>query len=167
MTDPDPAGRDGPARSTGQKAVFVVIAMQRVAAALIIALDDFIQSHETRAVAMYMWQPGSLFRLNPVLETLRNLATYGFMIVAPILYRDRFAGLRWVVDTFVAMLAIYAIGLCILAPVYHTIHHSAGTLSWLGLGVVVCVLCSIFSVFWAWIFTAGVIRLTPRPPASR
>jgi hypothetical protein len=161
----DPIGRDGPPRSTGEKAAFVVIA--GVLWALIIAMDDFIQSHETRAVAMYMWQPGSLFRLNPVLETLRNLATYGFMIVAPILYRDRFTGLRWVVDTFVAMLAIYAIGFCILAPLYHTIHYAAGTLSWLGLGVVVCVLCSIFSVFWAWIFTAGVVRMRPNTRTPR
>ena len=84
MTDPVP--RDRPARSVASKVAFVVIAA--VIWVLIIVVDDFIQSRETPAVAMYVWQPGSLFRLNPVLETLRNLITYGFMIVAPVLYRE-------------------------------------------------------------------------------
>lgn len=148
----------------GSKVVFVVIAA--VIWVLIIAVDDFIQSHETPAVAMYVWQPGSLFRLNPVLETLRNLITYGFMIVAPVLYRDRYAGIRWVQDAFVAMVAVYAMGFCILAPIYHAIHHTVWTISWLGVGIVVCVLCSIFSVFWAWVFTALSVRMRRNDIAS-
>jgi len=131
---------------------------------LIIVIDDFIQSHETPAVAVYMWQPGSLFRSNPVLETVRNLTTYGFMIGAPIFYRDRYASKRWVRDAFVAMIAVYAMGFCMLAPIYRAIHHTAWTISWLGVGVVACVLCSIFSVFWAWVFTARVVRVPPKRP---
>ncbi len=153
----DPVRRDRPTRSVASKVAFVVIAA--VIWVLIIVVDDFIQSRETPAVAMYVWQPGSLFRLNPVLETLRNLITYGFMIVAPVLYRERLAGLRWVQDAFVAMIAVYAMGFCILAPIYHAIHHTIWTISWLGVGVVVCVLCSIFSVFWAWVFTALSVRM--------
>jgi hypothetical protein len=161
----DPAGRDGQARSLGQKAVFVVIA--GVLWALIIAMDDFIQSHETRATAMYMWQPGSLFRSNPVLETVRNLATYGFILGVPIFYRNSYTGARWAQETFVAMLAVYAIGFCILAPIYHAIHHTPWTMSWLGVGAVACVFCSAFSVFWAWVYTALSVRLLPNRPASR
>src|ERR1700722_4676308 len=158
----DPVRHDAPARSMGSKVVFVVAAA--VVWTLIIVIDDIIQSHETPAGAMYMWQPGSLFRSNPVLETLRNLMTYGFMIVAPILYRERFAGIRWVRDAFVAMVAVYAIGLCILAPAYHLIHHTAWTTSWLVIGVVACVFCSVFSVFWAWVFTTLANRMPSKRP---
>lgn len=158
----DPVRRDEPPRSMGARTTFVVIAA--VVWTLIILIDDFIQSHETPAVAMYMWQRGSLFRSNPVLETLRNLMTYGFMIVAPILYRDRHAGIRWVRDAFVAMIAVYAIGFCILAPIFHAIHHTAWTTSWLGVGIVACVFCGVFSVFWAWIFTALSLRMPSKRP---
>jgi hypothetical protein len=161
----DPRRRDAPARSTGSKVAFVVVAA--VLWTLIIVIDDFIQSHETPAIAAYLWQPGSLFRSNPVLETLRNLTTYGFMIGAPILYRDRYAGIRWMRDAFVAMVAVYATGFGMLAPIYRAIHHTVWTPSWLGVGVIACVLCSIFSVFWAWVFTARVIRLSPKRPYIR
>jgi hypothetical protein len=161
----DPVRRDATARPIGSKVAFVVIAA--VLWTAIIVLDNFIQSHETPAVALYIWQPGSLFRLNPALETVRNLITYGFMLCVPILYRYRYAGVAWVRDAFAAMVAIYAVGFCMLAPIYRSSHHAFWSISWLGLGVVVCVLCGIFSVFWAWIFTAGVVRLTPRPPPAR
>jgi hypothetical protein len=163
MTDPAP--RDGPARSMGSKVAFVVIAA--AIWALIIVVDDIIQSHETPAVAMYMWQPGSPFRSNPVLETLRNLTTYGFMLGGPIYYRNTYAGTRWIRDAFVAMVAIYAIGFFILAPIYHVIRHTVWTISWLGIGVVACVFCSVFSVFWAWVFTALGVRMRARTPPER
>lgn len=159
MTDP---ARDAPARSVRSRATFAVLAA--ILWALVIMLDDFIQSHETPAVAMYIWQRGSLFRANPVLETLRNLATYGFMLGAPLYYRNTFAGTRWIPDVLVAMLAVYAIGFCILAPIYHAIHHTVWTMSWLGVGVVACVFCSVFSTFWAWVFTALRVRLRVRTP---
>jgi hypothetical protein len=161
----DPVRRDDPARSTRQQVAFVVAA--GVLWATVIVIDDFIQSHETPGVAKFMWQPGSLFRSNPVLEMVRNLTTYGFMIGAPIFYRDRYAGTRWIRDAFVAMLAVYAIGFCILAPLYHAIHHTVWTMSWLGVGAVACVLCSIFSVFWAWVFTTRVARVPPKRPFTR
>jgi hypothetical protein len=161
----DPVRRDDPARSTGQRVAFLVIAA--VLWAFIIVIDDFIQSHETPAVATYVWQPGSLFRSNPVLEMVRNLTTYGFILGAPIFYRVRYAGTRWVRDAFVAMLAVYAVGFCILALIFRAIHHSVWTISWIGSGVVACVLCSAFGVFWAWVFTAFAVRVPPKRPYTR
>jgi hypothetical protein len=146
----------------GSKVTFVVVA--GVLWALIIMLDDLIQSHEVPAVAMYFWQPGSLFRSNPVLETVRNLMTFGFMIGAPSYYRISYTGTRWVRDAFVAMTGVYAIGLCISAPTVRAIHHSPWSTSWIGPGVVACVACSAFSVFWAWIFTERVVLVRPKRP---
>jgi hypothetical protein len=145
-----------------RQVAFVVVA--GVLWAITIMIDDFIQSHETPAVAAHLWQPGSLFRSNPVLETVRNLMTYGFILVAPIYYRNRFTGTRWIRDAFVAMIAVYATGFCILAPIYHAIHHTEWTVTWFATGVVACVLCSVFSVFWAWIFATRIVRMPPRRP---
>jgi len=158
----DPVRRDESARSMGAKVTFVVIAA--VLWTLIIMIDDLIQSHETPAVAMYVWQPGSLFRSNPVLEMVRNLMTYGFMLVAPIYFRSRYTGTQWIRDVFVAMLAVYAIGFCIVAPTYHVIHHTVWTTSWLGVGIIASVFCSVFSVFWAWVFTALSVRMPSKRP---
>jgi hypothetical protein len=158
----DSVRRGEPVRSMGSKAAFVVIAA--VVWALVIMIDDLIQSHETPALSMYMWQPGSLFRSNPVLETVRNLTTYGFILGAPIYYRNSYTRTRWARDTFVAMLAVYTIGFCILALIYHAIRHSVWTISLIGAGVVACVLCTAFSVFWAWVFTARIVRMLPKRP---
>jgi hypothetical protein len=160
----DPVRRDEPARSTGRKVAFVVVA--GVLWAIVIAIDDFIQSHETSAVAMFMWQPGSLFRTNPALEMVRNLTTYAFILGVPIVYRARYAGTRWVRDVFVAMIAVYATGFCILAPIYRATEHTVWTMARLGGAVVACVLCSTFSVCWAWVFTAVVARVSPKRPRT-